>query len=223
MDRTYLQLTELTNNTLIMNITDLPAIADNPRIHILIIKIIRRLKADHDLMQMYMTVIFLSLLFGFFFLLYPLYQKRRQTTVWSLWWTTLLGLIQICYSSVNILVARHAYLKPEPDSIQCSDFYSIPVFCDVLSIAVLVGSAICVHFRNSRIVILKYVYFTYTTLWMLSVIALQSLTTPHQPYGIEVTSNFQLEPMACGFNPNEHLLIIACFVGCVLSITKGKR
>ncbi|CAG2236975.1 unnamed protein product [Mytilus edulis] len=199
-----------------MNHTDLPTIADNPRIHILIIKIIRRLKADYDLMQMFevvqMTVIFLSLLFGFFFLLYPLYEKRRRTTVWSLWWTNLFGFIQICYCSANILVARRAYLKPEPelDSIQCNDFYSIPMFCGVLSIAVIVGSAIGVHYRNSKIVILKYVFFTYTILCTLSVIALQSLTTPYQPNGIELTPNLKLKPLACGLNPNEHLLIIAC-------------
>ncbi|XP_063430039.1 uncharacterized protein LOC134712434 [Mytilus trossulus] len=197
-----------------MNHTDLPSIPDNPRIHILIIKIIRKLKADYDLMQMFevvqMIVIFLSLFFGFFFLLYPLYEKRRRTTVWSLWWTNLFGFIQICYCSATVIVARHAYLKPEQDSIQCSDFYSIPMFCGVLSIAVIVGSAIGVHFRNSKIVILKYVFFTYTILCTLCVIALQSMTTTYQPNGIELTSNLQLEPMACGLNPNEHLLIIAC-------------
>ncbi|CAC5360770.1 unnamed protein product [Mytilus coruscus] len=197
-----------------MNNTELPTVAEDPKIHILTIKNIRRLKADYDLLQMFemvqTTVIFLSLLFGFLFLLYPLYERRRRTTVWSLWWTTLFGFIQICYCAANVFVAKHVHLKAKPGSIQCSDFYSIPMICDVLSIAVLVGSAIGVHFRNSKSVILKYVFFTYTILCTLSVIALQSLTNRHQPNEIELTPNIQLQPISCCLNPNEHLLIIAC-------------
>lgn len=173
---------------------------------------LQRLKNDITILNMFeliqTTVILLTLITGFLILLYSLLNRRR-TTVWSLWCALFCGFIQVCYTAVTVFASKHANLQPELVSVQCSDTYTIPMICDILTMTILVTSAIGVQFKGSKASILKHLFFVYILVSSVFIIAVHSLRDYYTSNGFTLTPNLHIQPLSCRSDPRNDILLIA--------------
>lgn len=154
-------------------------------------------------------VIIVTLSFGFFILIVSLFTRTRKT-VWGLWCSVFCGFVQVSYCATNVIVARTNGTKADLTSIQCSDLYTIPILCDVISMAVLISSAIGFHFRNSRAgSLLKYVLFAYILFCTFVSIALQSGTEVYQLSKLYISPNLSIQTTSCAhYSANDMIIVI---------------
>ena len=154
------------------------------------------------------ATIVLTIATGFLILLYSLLDRTR-ITVWSLWCAVLCSFIQVCYAAVTVFAARNNKLQPEPVSLKCNDIYTIPTICDVLTMTILVTSAIGVHFRSSKASILKHIFVLYIMICSVVVIAIQSLRKYYKPLTIVLTRNLEMQSTSCYRDLDGDIVIIA--------------
>lgn len=173
----------------------------------------RRIRTDlnmfHAFQLMQSTVVFFTLTYGFCILMQSLFARLR-TTVWGLWITFLCGFIQVCYCAANVFAARQKEIYQVPVPFQCSDIYTIPVLCDVISMAALVSSAVGVNFRQSKVGFLfKLIFFPYILVCMLCFVAINSGEQSQLPAKLYITRQISFQSVSCMNSRGNDLFLVA--------------
>lgn len=177
-------------------------------------QVYERIKTDLNIFQAYQlmqtAVIFITLIYGFYILMFSLFA-RRQTTVWGLWVTLLCGFVQVCYCAANVLAARQREIYQGPTPFQCSDIYTIPFLCDVISMAALVSSAVGVTFSKSKIgLLLRLILFPYILVCTFCAIAVNSGQQLHfTPERLYITQSLSFQPVSCSNSRQNDLFLVA--------------
>lgn len=150
----------------------------------------------------------LTILAGFIVLLYSLFDRRR-IRVWSLWCSVLCGFIHVCYATATVFDAKYHTVKMELDSLKCSDIYTIPLMCVIITITILVTSAIDTHFRSVKASILKHIFFVYLMICLALVVAAQSFRKYQKPPVYVLTTSLSIRPTGCSSYPTDDSTMIA--------------